>query len=231
MYSITAIVPVYNEEIFVIKSLKRLEKIYEITKIIIINDCSTDNSKTLIENFIKDNQRFTLYNLPENRGKGKVLSFSKKLIDTSHVVIHDADLEYFPEDLTKLIKLSKQYPNELILGSRFIGFEERKNIYLRTYMANKIMSLFFSFIHNVKLSDIATCYKLLPSNFFRDVNINEDGFSIEVELVAKYLKTNKFFKEVPIKYEGRSYKDGKKIKVKDGFKYLYCTIKYRIINQ
>lgn len=230
MYSITAIVPVYNEEVFVIKSLQRLEKISELTKIIIVNDCSTDNSKTLIENFIKDKQRFTLFNLPENKGKGKVLSFTKNLIETSHVVIHDADLEYFPEDLTKLIKLSKQFPNELILGSRFIGFEERKNIYLRTYLANKIMSLFFSLIHRVTISDIATCYKLLPSDFFRDVNIIENGFSIEVELVAKYLKGNKFFKEVPIKYEGRSYKDGKKIKLKDGFMYLYCTIKYKIIN-
>ena len=88
------------------------------------------------------------------------------------------------------------------------------------------MSIFFSLINNYKVSDVATCYKLMPSTFFKNVNIRETGFSIEIELLSKFLKFNKSIIEVPIKYQGRSYLEGKKIKTLDGLKYLFSTIKY-----
>ena len=114
----------------------------------------------------------------------------------------------------------------MILGSRFIGNKTRKNVYKRTFIANKVMSLFFSIVHFVKITDIATCYKLLPAEFFRQVKIIEKGFSIEVEIVSKFLKHNKSVYEVPISYSGRSYEEGKKIMIIDGFYYLVNTIKY-----
>ena len=91
------------------------------------------------------------------------------------------------------------------------------------------MSLFFSFVNFYKVSDVATCYKLFPNEFFQSININEKGFSIEIELLSKFLKFNKSIVEVPIKYTGRSYSEGKKIKSKDGILYLINTIKYRFL--
>ena len=88
----------------------------------------------------------------------------------------------------------------------------------------------FSLLFFYKVTDIATCYKLFPSDFFKNFNIKENGFAIEVEVLAKFLKYNKSVKEVPIKYNGRSYEEGKKIKTIDGFKYIYSTVKYRLFN-
>ena len=129
-----------------------------------------------------------------------------------------------------MIQKSKRSPNSLILGSRFIGSGLRVNIYKRTYFANKLMSLIFSFIHSFKISDIATCYKLMPTNFFKNLNIKENGFSIEVEILAKFLKYNKSIMEVPISYQGRSYEEGKKIKATDGISYIIKTFKYKFLD-
>ena len=155
---------------------------------------------------------------------------AKPLINTSHVVVHDADLEYFPSDIIEMFNSSKEYPESLILGSRFIGKKERKNVYFRTYVANKVMSLFFSLINFYNVTDVATCYKLMPVSFFKNINLVEKGFSIEIELLSKYLKINRSIIEVPIMYEGRTYSEGKKIKTSDGFKYLFNTLKYRIFD-
>jgi hypothetical protein len=129
-----------------------------------------------------------------------------------------------------MFNLVEHNPESLILGSRFIGVKERKNVYFRTNLANRAMSLFFSLVNFKYITDIATCYKLMPSSFFKALNIKEKGFSIEVELLSKFLKTNMNIIEVPIKYEGRSYTEGKKIKTSDGFKYLFNTIKYRFFD-
>ena len=120
--------------------------------------------------------------------------------------------------------------NTLVLGSRFIGSQPKKIIYRRTYIANKFLSKFFSIIHLKKITDIATCYKLMSSKFFKSTSFKENGFSIEVELISKFLKQSRNIIEIPISYHGRSYKDGKKIKTLDGFKYIYCILKYRFIN-
>jgi dolichol-phosphate mannosyltransferase len=92
------------------------------------------------------------------------------------------------------------------------------------------MSLFFSLINFYNVTDVATCYKLMPASFFKNINLVEKGFSIEIELLSKYLKINRSIVEVPIMYEGRSYSEGKKIKTSDGFKYLFNTLRYRIFN-
>ena len=158
------------------------------------------------------------------------INLAKKLIDTTHVVIHDADLEYYPEDIKKMVEKAKLSQKSLILGSRFKGNLKRENIYRRTLFANKIMSLFFSIIHFYRVSDIATCYKLMPSSFFKSIDLKEKGFAVEVELIAKFLKSNKSIIEVPIRYSGRSYEEGKKIKASDGLNYIFKTFKYRLFN-
>ena len=230
MVNLSVIVPFYNEEIYLEKSVNRLleNNIYE--KIILIDNNSTDNSNYIAHQLAKQNKNIQVHKTGIERGKGSALRYAKKFVETSHVVIHDADLEYFPDDIIEMFKLCEENPKSLILGSRFIGNKERKNVYFRTSLANRVMSLFLSLINFYYISDVASCYKLMPTEFFVNENFKEPGFSIEIEILAKFLKFNRSVIEVPIKYEGRSYEEGKKIKTIDGFNYLISTLRYRIFN-
>ena len=230
MVNLSVIVPFFNEEKFLERSVNRLleNNIYE--KILLIDNNSTDGSYNIGQKLVDSNENIELHKTDKRKGKGAALSQAKDLITTSHIVIHDADLEYFPEDISEMFEMSKNFPKTLILGSRFIGNKERKNVYIRTSLANKVMSLFFSIVNFYYISDVATCYKLMPVDFYKNISLKENGFSIEIELLSKFLKYNRSVKEVPIKYEGRSYSEGKKIKTIDGFKYLLNTLKYRFIN-
>ena len=230
MINLSVIVPFFNEEQFLDASVNRLLSNDIYTSIYLIDNNSTDNSYEIGKNLAGKYEKVELLKTGKNKGKGSVLAFSKNLITTSHVVIHDADLEYFPEDIIEMFELAKQNQRSLILGSRFIGSKKRENIYLRTFLANRVMSLFFSLVNSYKISDVASCYKLMPVEFFKNVELKESGFSIEIELLSKFLKFNRSVLEVPISYEGRSYTEGKKIKTVDGFQYLFNTIKYRFLN-
>ena len=230
MINLSVIVPFFNEEQFLEESIDRLLSNDIYSSIYLIDNNSTDNSYNIAKNLETQHKKIELHKTNKKKGKGSALGFSRSLIKTSHVVIHDADLEYFPEDIVEMFDVAQTNQNSLILGSRFIGSKQRENIYLRTFLANKVMSLFFSFVNFYKVTDVATCYKLMPSKFFINTELRENGFSIEIELLSKFLKYNKSVLEVPIAYEGRSYSEGKKIKASDGIQYLLNTIRYRFFN-
>ena len=230
MINLSVIVPFFNEEQFLAESVNRLLSNDIYSSIYLIDNNSNDNSYNIAKDLETKHEKIELHKTKKNKGKGAVLEFGRNLIKTSHVVIHDADLEYFPEDIIEMFDLAKQNQKSLILGSRFIGSKKRENIYLRTFIANRVMSLFFSIVNFYKISDVATCYKLMPVEFFKNIDLKENGFSIEIELLSKFLKFNRSVLEVPISYEGRSYADGKKIKATDGLQYLLNTVKYRFIN-
>lgn len=230
MNNLAVIVPFYNEENYLQKSINRLldNDIFE--QIILVDDCSTDDSANIAKKNVLGNSKIIYLKSSINKGKGNALNLAKNILETSHVIIHDADLEYFPDDIVEMFESAKRNSDSLILGSRFIGSKKRTNIYSRTLLANKVMSYFFSLVNGYKVSDVATCYKLMPAFFFKEITIKEKGFSIEIEVLSKFLKYKKSIIEVPIKYEGRSYDQGKKIKTSDGFKYLLSTIKYRMFD-
>ena len=228
MSSLSVIVPVFNEQDFLSESLDRLISTNIANQILICDDGSKDNSLEIAENYKKKHPNVVVLTKQNNEGKGSALHIAKEAITSEFVVIHDADLEYSPNDLLEMLKLAERNKNYLILGSRFIGSIIRKNIYKRTLYANKFMSAFFSFVHNIAVSDVATCYKMMSSENFLKLNLNEKGFAIEIEILAKFLKVGAGVKEVPISYEGRTYQEGKKITSKDGLRYLFTTIKYRI---
>lgn len=230
MISLCVIVPIFNEEKFLADSLKRImdNDIYD--QILLVDDCSTDDSSNIAKNFASTYKKAKYLKTNVNSGKGAALAIAAEEITTTHLVIHDADLEYYPADIVEMFELAKLNQNKLILGSRFIGNKNRENLYLRTFIANKIMSYFFSLINFYKVTDVATCYKLMPSKFFKKISLKEKGFSIEIELLSKFLKYNKAIVESPISYSGRSYEEGKKIKSIDGLFYLYNTVKYKFFN-
>ena len=226
MKNLTVIVPVYNEELFLEESLQRLLKLEKNFAILIVDDCSSDDSPKIAQKYADVYDSISFIRKDRNGGKGSVLKEAFNYVKTDFIVIHDADLEYFPEDL--LIMYKNMDINSFVLGSRFIGNAKRKNIYLRTYIANKIMSYFFSLVFLKKVTDVATCYKMFPSRIMQNQTIKEKGFSVEIEIAAKLIKSKLNYSEVPIKYSGRSYEEGKKIKFIDGILYLINTIKYRL---
>ena len=230
MHNLSVIIPFFNEKEFLLDSVNRVLDTGIAHQIFLSDDFSNDGSEIIAKKLSEEYEFITYIQSNKNKGKGSALNNVKKYIETSHVVIHDADLEYFPSDIVEMFEVSKDNPECLVLGTRFTGEKERKNVYLRTSIANKVMSLFFSIVNFYYISDVATCYKLMPTDFFKNTTLKENGFSIEIELLSKFLKYNRSVKEVPIKYEGRSYTEGKKIKTSDGVKYLLNTIRYRFIN-
>ena len=230
MHNLSVIIPFYNENKFLLDSINRVLEIDIANQIILSDDFSNDGSEKIAKKLSEQYEFITYIRSNKNKGKGNALNNAKDYINTSHVVIHDADLEYFPSDIVEMFKISKDYPESLVLGTRFEGSKKRKNVYFRTGLANRAMSLFFSLVNFYKVSDVATCYKLMPTEFFQSILLNEEGFSIEIEILSKFLKTKNNIKEVPIRYEGRTYQEGKKIKTTDGFMYLFNTLKYRFFN-
>ena len=228
MDNLGVIVPFYNEKNTLSESIDRLLAENIFSQIILSDDNSNDGSEKIAQHYEKNYENIKYVKSSTNKGKGNALNNAKNYITTKFVVIHDADLEYFPEDIVEMFEAAKLNPESLIIGSRFIGNKERINIYRRTYIANKLMSLFFSYVNFCKISDIATCYKMMLTDIFKKIELHENGFSVEIEIVSKFLRQYKSIIEIPIRYEGRSYEEGKKIKPKDGIMYLINTIKYKI---
>ena len=228
--SLGIIVPFYNEEKFLEESVSRLLKLEIVDQIVMVDDCSTDNSYLKAEKIFKDNNKILLTKTKSNKGKGAAVKKGLSLISTSHVIIHDADLEYFPDDIPEMFEKVSIDKDLLILGSRTIGTKERKSIYFYTYFGNKVLTMLFSILNNYKVSDIASCYWLVKVDSLKKINIREKGFAIEVEVLSKFIKNQIEIIKVPIRYQGRSYEDGKKIKLSDGIKIFFKILKYCKIN-
>jgi glycosyltransferase involved in cell wall biosynthesis len=228
MYSLDVIVPFFNEEDFLEESVNNLIKTKVYDHIYLVNNNSTDKSKEIALKLVQNNSNITYLETNNEKGKGVGLKKAIENINSSHTVIHDADLEYVPTDLVKMKQISMQNPKSLIIGSRFIGDMQRDNKYRRTIYANKFLSKLFSLVYRSNISDIATCYKLIPTKDLINMNISEKGFSVEIEIIAKYLKIdNANILEIPIKYIGRTFEEGKKISLSDGFQYLFKIFYYR----
>ena len=224
--SLGVIVPIFNEEKYLEESVGRLLKINAIKQIILVDDNSNDGSFELAKKLEEKNKIIQVLKTTENLGKGNAVKTGIETLDTDYVVVHDADLEYFPEDIAEMFEVSLQNPNNLILGSRTIGEKERNNLYYFTYLGNKIFSYIFSILNSYKVSDIASCYWLLEVEKLKRIDIQEKGFAIEVEVLSKFLKLGHEINEVPIKYDARSYENGKKIKLKDAVQIFIKIIKY-----
>ena len=228
--TLTAIVPIFNEEKYLLDSVTRLQKTNIFNEIILIDNCSTDTSLAIAQNLKEKDSSILVLQTKNNDGKASAVQLGLNFVKTSHVVIHDADLEYFPDDIVEMFEVAKVNPNDLILGSRVIGNKERKNIYFTTYFGNRILSIMFSFINRYKVSDISTCYQMYSLKNIQKLNLNEKGFGMELEVLSKFIKLGIEIIEVPIKYEGRSYSEGKKIKLSDALNIAFKMIKYSKLN-
>lgn len=225
-FELTVIVPFYNEEKFFYKSVSELMKQKFITEIILVNDASTDDSLRIANEMLNQDKRLSLINLKKNSGKGNAVKEALKEVQTSHVIVHDADLEYDPKDISLMFNKLSQNKDCLILGSRTLGKRDNQNRYLITYIGNKYLTKLFSIVNNYHLTDIASCYWMIETKTLKKMNLSEKGFGIEVEVLSKYIRSRGKILETPIKYRGRTYEDGKKIRIKDGLNILFKIIKF-----
>ena len=228
---ISIIIPCYNEEKYILKVLKNIsiqKKKFNL-EIIISDDGSNDNTVKLLKKNKKLYDKIIISK--KNQGKGSAVRKALPITSGEYVLIQDADLEYSPEDYSKIFYPVLKNNADVVFGSRFISSENRRVIYYQHQIANKIITFLCNIITNVNLSDVEVGYKLIKSSIIKKLHLKENSFGIEIELVVKLAKLKLRIFEVGISYNGRSYEEGKKIKAIDAFIAIYCIFKYRFFSK
>ena len=230
--TLSVVIPVFNErgtieEVFY--------KVYEnelVTEIIMIDDCSTDGSLEIMKNLLKKESpkkkvQIIISENKKNIGKGGSLRSGFKLASSEVIVIQDADLEYNPKEYSNLIQPIADNKADVVYGSRFIGGTHRV-LYFWHYIGNKILTLLSNIFSNLNLTDMETCYKMFKREILMNFELTSNRFGFEPEFTAKIAKANLRIYELPISYDGRTYKDGKKITWRDGIAALYHIIYFNL---
>jgi glycosyltransferase involved in cell wall biosynthesis len=237
---LSIIIPVFNEEETIVQMLKRVDelRLTGVTKeVIIINDGSKDKTKEKIQDFLKNKKTsFIFLNQSQNQGKGAAVIEGIKHATGEYAVIQDADLEYNPEDIQKLLDTQKEYGASVVYGTRLkrlphFSREEKRAQFLIHYVGNKFLSLVTSVLYGQWVTDMETCYKLFPTKVAKNLVLHAKGFEFEPEITAKLMKKGHKIYEVSITTTPRGYEQGKKLNtVRDGIKALWALGKYRFVN-
>jgi glycosyltransferase involved in cell wall biosynthesis len=225
---LSIIIPCYNEESTIVEIINRIIDQKEIDKeIIVIDDCSTDQTKNIIQEKLNDKIDHLILN-EKNFGKGYSIKEGIKHANGDCILIQDADLEYDPSDYKRLIKPITKGVADVVYGSRFIGSEEKRILYFWHTVGNKFLTILSNMFTNLNLSDMEVGYKVFKSDILKKIRLEENRFGFEPEITAKISKMNLRIYEIGINYYGRKYSDGKKITWKDGFSAIRCIMFYNL---
>lgn len=230
---LSIVIPAYNESKTIhlildkVKSVTLLNKIQK--EIIVVNDCSTDNSAKSISKYIENNAdlKIKYFEHEINKGKGAAIQTGIKNATGEYLIIQDADLEYDPDEYNLLLKPVIDGHADVVYGSRFMGGKPHRILFFWHTIGNKFLTFLSNMFANLNLTDMETCYKLFRTEIIQRIKLQENRFGFEPEVTAKIarLKDIRIY-EIGISYYGRTYQEGKKINWKDGFRAIYCIIKY-----
>ncbi|TWI79493.1 glycosyltransferase involved in cell wall biosynthesis [Lacibacter cauensis] len=231
---LSIVIPAYNEG----KTIHRiLDKITDVQllnniqkEVIIVNDCSKDDTKEAIERYMQNSALpIVLYNHEINKGKGAALHTGIKQATGDLVIIQDADLEYDPQEYNVLLKPVLDGFADVVYGSRFMGGNAHRILFFWHSIGNKVLTTLSNMFTNLNLTDMETCYKLFRREIIQRLDLKETRFGFEPEVTAKISRQPDIrIYEVGISYYGRTYAEGKKINWKDGFRAIYCILKYNL---
>jgi glycosyltransferase involved in cell wall biosynthesis len=229
--TLSIIIPVYNEEATIEQIINKvhaasaegLEK-----EIIIVNDCSTDKTKEIINHLDSKFPNIHATHHRVNKGKGASISTGVSSVTGDFVIIQDADLEYNPNEYPRLLRPILDKKADVVYGSRFLGSDANRVPYYWHYVGNRFLTTLSNMFTNINLTDMETGYKLFKREIIQSIRIEEPRFGFEPEITAKVAKMKARIYEVGISYDGRTYKEGKKVGWKDSFHAIWCILKYNI---
>ena len=225
---VSIIIPCYNEHKTIVQIVDKILNQKGIEKeIIIIDDCSTDGTKEILQKNINSKVDKIIYN-EKNFGKGFCIKKGVEISSGQIVLIQDADLEYDPSDYNKILKPIFEGNADVVYGSRFVGSEEKRVLFYWHSVGNYLLTTLSNIFSNLNLTDMENCYKAFKSDLIKSINLEEERFGFEPEITAKIAKKKIRIFEVGVKYFGRTYSEGKKITWRDGFSALRCIIKYNL---
>jgi glycosyltransferase involved in cell wall biosynthesis len=230
---LSIIIPAYNEEKTIKAILIKVASVNLINgiekEIIVINDCSTDRTVDAVQEFQTQNPNFPLilFTQPLNKGKGAAIHKGISMATGDYLIVQDADLEYDPNEYNILLKPVFEGEADVVYGSRFMGGKPHRILFFWHSIGNKILTQLCNAFTNLNLSDMETCYKLIRTNIIQNIKLNEKRFGFEPEVTIKLARIDAIrIYEVGISYYGRTYDEGKKINWKDGFRAVFCIVKY-----
>lgn len=229
-FKLSVVIPVYNEERWLAELVRRVQAVEIPKELILVNDFSTDGTAAILAELEKQYDNVRVFHQPKNMGKGAALREGFKHCTGELVIVQDADWEYDPAEYPKLIQPILDGRADVVVGSRFIG-ESHRVLYYWHSVGNKVLTTLSNWCTNLNLTDMETCYKVFRREIIQGMTLRSDRFGFEPEVTAKIARRRKGkpawrIYEVPISYSGRTYEEGKKIGMKDGFQALYCIFRY-----